>query len=49
MRWDFAAGERGGEAVEREVFEADLLEEVEALADLFEDLAGDLLSARARV
>ena len=38
----FAAGERGGEAVEREVVEADLVEEVDALADLFEDLAGDL-------
>src|SRR6202007_3165460 len=39
----FAAGERGGEAVEGEVFEADLLEKVDALADLFEYLAGDLL------
>ena len=39
----FAAGECGGEAVEGEVLEADLLEEVDALADLFEDLAGDLL------
>ncbi len=39
----FAAGECGGEAVEREVVEADLLEEVDALADLFEDLSGDLL------
>ena len=38
----FAAGERGAEAVEGEVFEADLDEEVDALADLFEDLAGDL-------
>ena len=38
----FAAGERGGEAVEGEVFEANLDEEVDALADLFEDLAGDL-------
>ena len=38
----FAAGERGGEAVEGEVVEADLDEEVDALADLFEDFAGDL-------
>ena len=37
----FAAGERGSEAVEGEVVEADLVEEVDALADLFEDLAGD--------
>jgi len=37
----FAAGERGGEAVEGEVFEADLLQEVDALTDLFEDFAGD--------
>ena len=37
----FAAGERGGEAVEGEVVEADLDEEVDALADLFEDFAGD--------
>ena len=37
----FAAGERGGEAVEGEVVEADLVEEVDALADLFEDLSGD--------
>ncbi len=37
----FAAGERGGEAVEGEVVEADLVEEVDALADFFEDFAGD--------
>jgi hypothetical protein len=41
----FAAGEGGAEAVEGEVVEADLREEVDALADLFEDLAGDLLCA----
>ena len=35
----FAAGERGREAVEGEVVEADLVEEMDALADLFEDLA----------
>ena len=38
----FAAGERGREAVEGEVFEANFHEEVDALADLFEDFAGDL-------
>ena len=37
------AGECGGEAVEGEVVEADLNEEVDALADLFEDFAGDLI------
>ena len=37
----FAAGERGGEAVEREVLEPDVVEEFEALADLDEDLVGD--------
>ena len=37
----FAAGEGGGEAVEGEVVEADLLEKVGALADFFKDLAGD--------
>ena len=45
----FAAGERGAEAVEREVVEADFVEEVDALADFFEDLAGDLRAATARV
>ncbi len=38
----FAAREGGREAVEGEVVEADLVEEADALADLFEDLAGDL-------
>ena len=42
----FSAGERGGEAVEGEVFEADFHEEVNALANLFEDFAGDLVFAR---
>ena len=37
----FAAGERGGEAIEREVIEADVVEEFEALADLDEDFVGD--------
>ncbi len=38
----FAARQGAGEAVEREVVEADLVQEAGALADLFEDLAGDL-------
>jgi hypothetical protein len=38
-----AAGERGGQAVEREVFQADRVEKTEPLADLFEDRAGNLL------
>ncbi len=42
MRWGFAAGERRAEAVEREVFKSDLLEEVNALADLFKDFSSDL-------
>ncbi len=37
-----AAGERGGKAVEGEVFQADGVEEAEALADFVEDGAGDL-------
>ncbi len=39
----FPAGKSGGEAVEGEVIEADRVEESEALADLFQDAAGDLL------
>src|SRR5437016_5643648 len=42
----FAAGERRGVAVEREVADADRVEETEAVADFLEDLAGDLLLAR---
>ena len=37
----FAPGEGGGEAVESEVFEADAIEEFEALLDFDEDLSGD--------
>ena len=37
----FAAGEGGAEAIEGEVVEADFVEEVDALADFFEDFAGD--------
>ena len=37
----FAAGERGGGAVEREVVEADVLQEAEAAADFFQDFGGD--------
>src|SRR5215469_2187765 len=42
-----APGECGTEAVEGEVVEADLVKEVDALANLFEDLSGDL-SLRGR-
>ena len=41
-----AAGERRRAAVERQVVEADLDQEVEAGADLLEDLVGDDLLAR---
>ena len=37
----FAAGERGGEAVEREIFEADFIEEAQPLLDFFQDFFGD--------
>ncbi len=37
----FAAGERGGEAVESEVIEADFIEELQAGANFFEDFIGD--------
>ena len=40
-----AAGERAGRAVERQVVEADVDQEVEARADLLEDLVGDDLLA----
>ena len=43
----FAAGERGGEAVEREVVEADFVEELQARANLVENLVGDFRLARA--
>ena len=36
-----AAGERGGQPVEREVFEADVVQELQPLADLDQDLVGD--------
>jgi hypothetical protein len=38
----FAATEGGAEAIEGEVVEADLMEEVDALTDFFEDFSGDL-------
>ena len=38
----FAAGERGGGAFEREIFEADVEQEAEPAADFFEDLLRDL-------
>ena len=37
----FAAGERGGEAIEREVVEADFIEELQARANFFENFLGD--------
>ena len=37
----FAARERGRKAVEREVFEPHIVEELQALADLHQDLVGD--------
>ena len=37
----FTAGERGREPVERQVFEADIVEELETLLNLDEDLACD--------
>ena len=37
----FAAGERGGEAVERQVLQADVVQEFQPLADLDQDLVGD--------
>ena len=43
----FAAGERRGVAVERQVADADGVEEAEAVADFLQDLAGDRLLARA--
>src|SRR5665213_1612436 len=39
----FAAGKRGGKAVEREVFEADGVKETEALAHFSKDGSGDFL------
>ena len=46
----FAAGKRGGQPVERQVVEADFVEEAQALLNLFENLVGDggLLRARVR-
>ncbi len=41
-----AAGERGGKAVEGQVFQADRVQKVEPLADLMENGAGDLLVHR---
>ena len=37
----FAAGKRGGQPIEREVFQADVVEKFQALADLDENLLGD--------
>ena len=45
-----AAGERGGQAVERKIIEADFIEEAQPLADFFENPVGDgsLLGAELR-
>ena len=45
----FAAGERGGVAIEREIAEADGAEEFEALDDLAADAVGDERFARGEV
>ena len=37
----FAAGERGGEPVERQVFEADFVQEAQPLLDFQQQLVGD--------
>ena len=37
----FASGERGGEAVEREIVEADFVEKLETREDFIEDFVGD--------
>ena len=44
-----AAGERGRVAVERQIADADGVEEAEAVADFLEDLAGDRFLARGEV
>ena len=45
----FAAGKRGGRAVEREIFEADVLQELQPAANLLEHVGGDLLARRVEV
>ena len=42
----FAAGKRGGEAVEREVVEADFVEELQARANFVENFVGDFCLRR---
>ena len=49
MRCDLAAGERRGGAVEREIIEADVLEEAEPAADFLEHFGGDQLAGCRRV
>ncbi len=39
----FAAGERAGIAAEREIIEADIVQEAQALADLLQNARGDLV------
>ncbi len=43
----FTAGERGRAAVEHQIADADRAEKTEPVADLFENLSGDLLFARS--
>ena len=43
----FAAGQRVGAAIERQVVEADVDQELQALADFLEDLVGDLAAPAA--
>ena len=43
----FAAGKRAGIAAEREIIEADIVEEAQALADFLQDARGDLVLLRA--
>src|SRR5580704_6102233 len=45
----FAAGERGGEAVEREVVEANLVEKLQARADFVEDFVGNFRLRRRKL
>ena len=45
----FAAGERGGGAAEREVVEADIDEEREAVVDFADQFAGDFLFVRGQL
>ena len=45
----FAAGKCGGEAIERQVIEANFIEELQARANLFQDFVGDFGLGRAEL